>query len=113
PGVRGDCVESRDEVVLRQTGKVMRRGAGEQGGALIDLIKRVWAHNQAAALTVENRLHERKQRLAGAADREHVSSRSKPAGRHPEATCAPSANGLAQRGNAECRRVARQVRTVG
>jgi len=92
----------------------MRGGAGQQGGAFVDLVERVGADHQAVIGTVDHSLGESEQRLTGAIDRQDVAVGVEPAGRHAEAALAPVADGLAQHRQAEGARVHRQlVEVVG
>jgi len=74
----------------------VRRGAGQQGCAFVDLVERVGADHQAIVAALDHGLGEGEQRLAGAVHRQHVARRVDPAGRHVEAALAPGANRLAQ-----------------
>ena len=72
PGAFVDGVEVRLQAGGVGAGQIHRFAAAEQGGAFIDLIEGVGHQHQRAALTVQHRLGEREQRLAGAVHRQHL-----------------------------------------
>ena len=112
PGVIADRVEVRQVVVFRPGAVEVRRRAGKQRGALVDLVERVRHQHQRIAVVIDRALREGEQRLAGAVDRDHVLVREDRTIGQVEATLKPVADGQTQLRIATGRRVLVQLRQV-
>ncbi len=97
PHRRGDRVPVGPQAVRGERVHEVRARAGEQRGALVDLVERVRAeHPRVALVGIESRLHQREERFLGAVHREHLRR-----GIHrleAEAARDPRGDGLAQPG---------------
>ncbi|MND65922.1 hypothetical protein D3C80_573070 [compost metagenome] len=112
PGLGRDGIEVRVETVAVQARQVVRRGAGEQGSAFIDLVERVGADDQAVGATVDYRLGEGEQCFTGAIDRQYMFVGIQPAAWYTETLLAPASDGLTQGWQADGRRIHRHLLKV-
>ena len=107
PGGGGHRVQVRQVAAGAVAIQVHRLGAGEQRGALVDLVERVrHQHRRRGASRVHHGLHERKQALARAVDRQHHGFGVHRCGGQREPSLQPSGDGLAQLGQADGQRIA-------
>ena len=110
PGLGGHGVDVGAKAALGGAVQVEGLAAGQQGGALVDLVEGVGHRHPGGAGAVECRLDEGEDRLPGAVDRQHLALGVEP--REPEAPRRPAADRLAQLGKPGGGRVAGELGLV-
>ncbi len=108
PFVGGERRVVEGEAVLGQRVEEARLGAGQVGGAFVDLVEGVGADDQrhVTAAGVDHRLGKGEKCLSGAVDRKNLAFRVE---FQSVAALAPGSDGLAQRRNALRRRIVGQA----